>query len=301
MSIRSTFVSGDISVLQETFDLAYSKYDSLYVSMGGKYNQSAVSFYNPSYLASNQYHSNSSYQMIPEFLRHPSSRVLVVVVDDYNNDEIRQTNVSIVENLCSQHTHIDVVLYHKKLHLDDVPALATTFVQFAQTRNISPAKCMFCNFIRFRGCTSVDIAQFETEVPRIFQKTLDKLANGEYSDCLYQWFGYQYYVYHLVYSYKRYDTKRHLSVLRLLSECCGKTQLTHLNVDILFDFPHSHYPHNKEVLQGIIDTTVDLMSPATDETALCSPLRQFCSDDALFGAHYTFSPDNRALAAAIDL
>ena len=120
------FLSGDISVLQERLDLACSKYDSLYVSIGGKYNQPAVSFHNPSYLASNQYPTNSSFQMVPEFLRSwptsASSRVLVIVVDVFDTEEIRQANTSIVSKLSSQFPHIDVVLYHKKLHLDDVPS-----------------------------------------------------------------------------------------------------------------------------------------------------------------------------------
>ena len=304
MCSLDSFLSGDISVLQNTLDLACSKYDSLYVSIGGKYNQPAVSFHNPSYLASNQYPSNSSFQMVPEFLRSrpmsASSRVLVIVVDVFDMEEIRQANTTIVGKLCAQFPHIDVVLYHKKLHLDDVPTLATTLVQFAQTRHIPPTKVRFCNFIRFRGCPCIDAAQFETELPRVFQKALDA-DGGTYADCLYQWFGYQFYVYHLVYSYKKYDYKRHLSVLRLLTECCSSSPLVSGNVDHLFEVDHAHYPQNKRVLLGLLDTAVDLMSPATDETALCSPLRQFCSDDALFGAHYTFSPANRALAAAIDL
>jgi hypothetical protein len=299
MSNPPTFVSGDISVLQETIDLACSKYDALYVSIGGKHNQPAVSFHNPSYLASNQYRTNSSFQMIPAFLRNPDavSRTMVVVVDEFDTEETRQTNLSIVGKLCAQFPHIDVVLYHKKLHLDDVSALANTFVRFAHARAIPPTQVLFCNFIRFRGCLSVDVAQFETEVPRRFQKTLD--ADGTYAECLYQWFGYQFYVYHLVYSYKHYDTKRHLSVLRLLTECCSAIPLVSGNVDHLFDVEHAHYPQNKRVLLGLIDTVVDLTSDAICPEHICSPLRRFCSESG--GAHYTFSPANRALAAAIDL
>ena len=280
MSTRHLFVSGDISVLEETLDLACSEYKYLYVSLGGKYNQPLVSFHNPAYLSSNQYQTNASFQMIPAFLRQrPSdSRVLVVVVDEYETDQIREANQHIVDQLCSQFLHIDVVLYHKKLHLDDVPRIANVFVRFAQSRAIAPSQCMFCNFIRFRGCLCIDVAQLEAEIPRIFQKTLDSetITGGAYAGCLYQWFGYQFYVYHLVYSYKHYDMKRHLSVLRLLTECSNSIPLGSSNAGQLFMADHAKLPPNKRVLLGLMDTAVDLLSPANNVHRICSSLLEFC-------------------------
>jgi len=278
-------LSGDVSVVSEHLENSLTcsgVYDTLYVSLGGKYNQPFVRFSNPSYLASKQYPTNTSFQMIPAFLRycHPGTlaeerpRTLVIIVDDFETKESRDTNTAIVRNTLEQCPHIDIILYNKTLHLDGIRPLATMLIRVANTHAISPNRCMFCNFIRFRGCTSIDLSQLEAELPRIFQKELDANSGGnDYSECLYQWFGYQFYVYNLVFSYKKYNMKRHLTILRLLSEFYDSTQLSASNVANLFEVEDTFLPQTKQLLRDFAKTTVDLLSRENPtRSMICSRL-----------------------------
>ena len=267
-------LSGDVSAVSTHLENSLTcsgVYHTLYVSLGGKYNQSHVRFSNPSYLSSKQYHTNTSFQMIPAFLRYSNPgtlaeagethRTLVIIIDDFETKESRDTNTAIVRNILSECPHIDVILYNKTLHLADIRPLASTLIRVANTHAISPERCMFCNFIRFRGCTSIDLSQLEAELPRMFQKELDANLDGnDYSECLYQWFGYQFYVYNLIFSYKKYDMKRHLVILRILTEYYDSTQLSANNVSNLFEIDTPLRPQTKQLLCHFAKTTVDLLS-----------------------------------------
>lgn len=283
-------LSGDVSVVSTHLENSLTcsgVYDTLYVSLGGKYNQPFVRFSNPSYLSSKQYHTNTSFQMIPAFVRYrkpgtlaeagEKRRTLVIIVDDFESKESRDTNTAIVRNTLEQCPHIDVILYNKTLHLGDIRPLASTLIRVANTHAISPERCMFCNFIRFRGCTSIDLSQLEAEIPRMFQKELYEKRNGnDYSECLYQWFGYQFYVYNLVFSYKKYDMKSHLSILHLLAECFDSTQLVSQNAATLFEVDHPLLLRNKTALRNFMKNTVDLLSSTPHSPSVYSHLYDFC-------------------------
>ena len=56
-------------------------YDRVYVSIGGKFNQSEQRFHYPDAVKDNVYSSNAGYQMVPAFLRNSEEATLAIVVD----------------------------------------------------------------------------------------------------------------------------------------------------------------------------------------------------------------------------
>ena len=98
-----------------------------------------------------------------------------------------------------------------------------------------------------------------------------------YSGILYQWFGYQYYTYNIVFSYKEYNAYmlKHLTVMNILHECCDMTTLVSGNVSNLFMFEKSREPKSVELLLTFLQHSVDITSYSKQPTAICSRMNEF--------------------------
>jgi hypothetical protein len=281
---RVVWHTGNIKSLLESYT---GSYDSAYISLGGKYNEPTVSFRSPAYLAGHDFPSNTQYQMFPMFIRFPKkrdTRCLVIIVDNFQNDEIREINQKLIERATSQFAHLDVVLYDTTLHIRDIRPFTQSVVDWAFARGITPEKCIFANYIRFRGCSSIETAQFEVDIPRTIQNVLNE--SKVYAGCLYQWFGFQYYTYNLLYSYGKYDMSRHLKVIMLFHECAEATQVVSGNASHLFMFDLAREKHNKSVLTEFLKHTLDITSYAKHGDVLSSKMIDFCNYKML-GLDYT--------------
>jgi hypothetical protein len=290
---RVVWHTGNIKSILESYTGAY---DSAYISLGGKYNEPTVKFQNPAYLAGHDFPSNTQYQMFPMFVRFPKKRgkrgldvrssdmrysdmrCLVIIVDNFQNDEIREINQKLIERATSQFAHLDVVLYDTTLHIRDVRPFTQSVVEWAFARGITPEKCIFANYIRFRGCPCIETAQFEVDIPRAIQNVLNE--SKIYTGCLYQWFGYQYYTYNIVFSYKEYNAYmlKHLSVINLLEECCDMTTLVSGNVSNMFMFEKSRQPKSLELLVAFLEHSVDITSYPKQPSAIYSRMNEFIPD-----------------------
>jgi hypothetical protein len=311
---RVVWHTGNIKSLLESYT---GSYDSAYISLGGKYNEPTVEFRNPAYLVGHDFPSNTQYQMFPMFVRFPKKRVkysgdkvegirgnsrecrnasafgtssefdtrcLVIIVDNFDNEETREINQKLIERATSQFAHLDVVLYDTTLHIRDIRPFTQSVVDWAFARGITPEKCIFANYIRFRGCSSIETAQFEVDIPRTIQNVLNE--SKVYAGCLYQWFGFQYYTYNLLYSYGKYDMSRHLKVIMLFHECAEATQVVSGNASHLFMFDLAREKHNKSVLTEFLKHTLDITSYAKHGGVLSSKMIDFCNYKML-GLDYT--------------
>ena len=274
---RITWCNGSIDEFKKTLDTLPQTYVSSYVSLGGKFNVPTVTFSNPAYLANHEFPSNTQYQMFPIFVRFPKKkgRSLVIIVDSFDNEEVRGMNIKLIERAISQFPNIDVVLYDTKLHLTNIRPFTETIVDWLAFNDISPNKFLFANYIRFRGCSSVDTAQLEVIIPQTIQCVFNE--SKLYSECLYQWFGYQYYTYNLLYSYKKYDMSRHLKVLLLLNECAEATQVVSGNASNLFMFDIARKKTNKNALVEFLKHTIDITSYSKNTDILYSKMIDFCN------------------------
>jgi len=267
------------------------QYDSVYVSIGGKINEDAVRFSKPSVLSAYDFASNAQYQMVPAFIRFPRSRsssTLVVVVDDFSDPELRLVNQSVVDHLQQKHTHIHIVLYDTKLVVETLDDFAKSLVQWIVDQHLPSEKCMIANYLRFRSSLSVLDTQLEFKIPRVIDTALNAYtvhSNGAktvapYSGILYQWFGYQYYTYNILFAYKEYNAYmlKHLTVMNLLNECCDMTTLVSGNVSNMFMFEKSREPKSKELLLQFLEHSVDITSYSKEASAICSRMNAFVPD-----------------------
>jgi hypothetical protein len=284
------------------------QYDSLYISIGGKINEHSVRFSKPAILTDYDFQSNAQYQMVPAFVRYPrsrSSQTLVVIIDDFSDPDLRLVNETVIDQIHDKHKHIQIVFYDTKLVIDTIDDFAKSLVQWIVEQNLAPEKCMIANYLRFRGTHSVLDSQFEFKVPRVIQNALNaytilpnsptetsnpekphhKLMNpipkpkqvAPYSGILYQWFGYQYYTYNIVFSYKEYNAYmlKHLTVMNLLHECCDMTTLVSGNVSNMFLFEKSREPKSIELLLTFLQHSVDITSYSKQPTTICSRMNEF--------------------------
>jgi hypothetical protein len=283
------------------------QYDSLYVSIGGKINEDSVRFSKPSVLSAYDFVSNAQYQMVPAFVRYPrdrSTKTLVVIIDDFSDPDLRLVNQSVVNQLQQKHTHIHVVLYDTKLAVETIDDFAKSLVLWVVAQNLPAEKCMIANYLRFRGTLSVIDSQLEFKIPRVIQNALNaytlptnepelldatkpqhKFLNplvkakpvAPYSGILYQWFGYQYYTYNILFSYKEYNAYmlKHLTVMNILNECCDTTMLVSGNVSNMFMFDKSREPKSMELLLQFLEHSVDIMSYSKEASTLFSRMNAF--------------------------
>jgi hypothetical protein len=295
---------------ENPFAVPTSTYDFVYVSIGGKINEREVQFNKPNVLSEYRFPSNATFQMVPSFIRYPNTKnttALVVVIDDFSDPELQNTNQTFIQNIQKKFPHITAVLHNINLTAETIDAFAKSLVQWIISLNISPQKCMIANYIRFRGGISVLNSQIEFKLPRVIQQCLDaykvlaqddtnatdKDGSGKpiplfgsvvkpkqvapYSSVLYQWFGYQYFTYNIVFSYKEYNTHmlQHLTVINLLTEFCDMTQLVSGNVSNMFMYEKAREPRALELLLKFLSHSVDITSYSTRSGVICSRLCDF--------------------------
>jgi len=273
--------NGNVFDFKDTLNSLTGIYEYVYVSLGGKFNEPTVAFSNPAYLAKHDFPSNSQYQMFPMFVRFPKKRGkhIVIIVDSFADTENREFNQKLVERATAQFPHIDVLLYDTTLHIKNVRPFTEYIVDWLNVQGISPDKCIIANYIRFRGCTSLDYAQLEIAIPQTVQCVLNE--SKTYTGCLYQWFGCQYYTYNLLYSYLKYDMSRHLKVILLFHECAEATQVVSGNVSNLFMFEIAREKANKSVLIEFMKHTLDITSYSKTSDTIYSKMVEFCSREIL--------------------
>jgi len=187
-------------------------YTFLYVSLGSKHNDPRQHFHWPT---TQILETNADYQMVPQFLRFPgpdtldnpgildSPRVLNIVVDQFSQETMDQ-NRKILEGLDTD-IPMDMLLVDYTFTKNSLGPLMDALLVFAEEHSISPQNCMFCNYIRFSHPNQQEVA-LEEFVHEFVQSRVDYLFDGKYSDCFYQWYGPQIYLYHCLYPCKRYDT-----------------------------------------------------------------------------------------------
>lgn len=211
------------------------------------------------------------------FTRFLPERCLVLIVDCFADDEVREINQTMIERATRQFPHLDVVVYDTTLHIRDIPPLIQMMVDWMLTRHLAPEKCLIANYLRFRGCSAIDTSQFEVDVPRKIYAVLSETRT--YVGCFYQWFGYQYYTYHLLYSYSKYDMSRHLKIIMLFHECADSMQVVSSNASRLFEVVKysggEHINSNQKVLMDFMRHTLDITSYGKTPDALSSNMSEY--------------------------
>ena len=192
------------------------QYDFLYVSFGSKHNDFRQHFHWPT---TQILRTNSDFQMIPQFLRYLNTttstrtseipdkqnvkHILNIVIDTFSKEEMDLNH----RILASQETDcpMDILLVDYSFTKTSLTPMIIFLLSIAEQYSICTTHCMFCNYIRFSHPNQQEVI-LEGFIQETIQKQTEHAYNGKYAECFYQWYGPQFYLYHCLYSYKRYDT-----------------------------------------------------------------------------------------------
>jgi len=203
-------VSGNIISLKAIIDETIhnrGKIDTVYVSIGGKCNDSHVLFNRPDSVKGKSFPTNSHYQLLPRFIEFDSTtkNILIIAFDDFSNEETRIYNRKSVEKRLTE--NMTLILFDKITDKPFLESFMELFLFICSENKIDKTNAYICNFIKHLNEPNVLDYKSEEMVPQLIQRFLD---NTDYSECFYQWFGYRYFTYNFVYRYKRhllYDLK----------------------------------------------------------------------------------------------
>jgi len=175
-----------------------NSYQNVYVSMGGKFNETTVQ------INDIRVYSNAAYQMFPQYLRRVSEKSLIILIDQFHKEENREENRKIYEQFIKKYKLedvIDVLMVDHQTTPKKVKSITRSILEFVKDRNIIPDKYVFCNYIKFISPNACEEILDEKLPDRIHS------AHKEYStyeNRFYQWYGYNYHTYNLVFCYSRY-------------------------------------------------------------------------------------------------
>jgi hypothetical protein len=211
-------------------------YKYVYTSFGSKINDD---FVNTSFPVNNTFYNNSLYQMVPQFLRLLSIEIpiLIIIIDDFHDDELRNKNIKNIEKLSEQYQNIDIIIINGLITPQQVKPIIHSILDHMVKYDILPTQCVFSNFIRFRQPNNYEII-YESEIPKSIQITLDEFSSGKYDKCFYQWYGYAYYTYNYMYCYKTYNISYMLhsnTIHKLLHNTLKNNKLCEFNSFIMND------------------------------------------------------------------
>lgn len=169
----------------------------LYVSIGGKLKDKYLYFDQPIGISHTRYNTNSMEQMVPSFLRDQTIRTFVVIVDNFNSKPGYDLNISLLRKITNP--NITILLVHHYFTESSLKLFVRYLADLARANSISPKRFMVCNYVKYNGDSTLTEYKDEQMIPDVIQDTLD---DTEYSECFYDWFGYNFYVYDFVYKYK---------------------------------------------------------------------------------------------------
>ena len=229
------------------------QYDMIYVSIGGKMNESDILFSYP-HSINKKFPVNSDCQIIPNFIRNRKLSTLVVLIDSFKptknsngtkshlnpsgsltgedlkwdilnphrfKDELMYKNYQLIQQILQQQEtpNMDVLIYDKMCSISDLTEIIEKIVEVCITLNIDETKVMICNYIKFAHPTPSEY-EFEKQLPNHIYSVLTKTQNIKYVTCFYQWFGQHIFLYNIVYNYHKYNSYMYMNYdcLNLLFE-----------------------------------------------------------------------------------
>ena len=181
--------------------------DTIYVSIGGKFNEQFVLFPRPAKITDKKFRANSDYQMLPAFIQYNTDEkkhILVIAIDDFSDPDVLSINRRILET--NENANISIILFDKicdKLFLEN---FVEYFISLCEKNDIDPSNAFICNYVKHANCPNSIEARAEEMIPETIQNALinDTGSDKKFSGCFYQWFGYRFYTYNFIYRYKRH-------------------------------------------------------------------------------------------------
>jgi hypothetical protein len=170
----------------------------VYVSMGGKFNETTVQ------INDIRVYSNAAYQMVPQYLRQISEKSLIILIDRFYNEVNRKENHKILEALLTKYKvedFVDILMVNHETTTKKVKSITRSILEFVKDRNIAADKYVFCNYIKFISPNALEEI-LDDKLPSRINSVHKEYST--YENRFYQWYGYNYQTYNLVFCYNRY-------------------------------------------------------------------------------------------------
>jgi len=256
------------------------QYDMVYLSFGGKINESHISFNYPLHMSGIKYVTNSSYQLIPQFIRDRDTehKIIVIAVDDFREESQFVQNRNVINNIISRDgNHIDVILFDHICSIEEISQIVDYMADQMVTRKMNETKCMICNYIKYSH-PNLHEGDFEDKVPETIQQTLNKMKYHRYSACFYNWFGYSVYTYNIVYNYKKYMLYSYYSnIFSVLEKKLNGIHLSCMNMASVYSVingPNIH-PNQKRHFDDFLKNSFDITTFCTSFESMAEPIATY--------------------------
>jgi hypothetical protein len=206
--------AGDIIVVANGIrNAAINPINKIYVSIGGKYNARAVQIGSEGTIIP----TNSLFQMFPHFLqtREPDQddQCLIIAIDDFRNVQNLADNIALLQERNAPNTYI--ILCNMLCTKPFMTSFMEELLEFVRHTNVSNKNFMICNYIKFLNTPNDIERRSATSIPEAIQRVLDLEPNALYSDCFYDWFGYNPAKYNYVCCYKHKNQINYASLHKL--------------------------------------------------------------------------------------
>jgi len=203
-----------------------SEFKCIYISLGSKYNERRIEYSIPNQQSVTKM-SNATWQMIPGFTRY--KKTLSICIDRFENEDIKEENKRMILPLLEDNIHFIVCDIDGTIQLFE--SIITLIIERVCIFSISPENIIIVNYLRFISPNHTENYLEEKLSPSI-QKLLSKT---DYSNCFYEWFGYQPNLYNIIYRYNNRIIYNILSsVCKILQKKIRNDELSAININVLF-------------------------------------------------------------------
>lgn len=179
-------------------ELGSNPYQNVYVSLGGKFNEKMFQ------TNDTRMYSNAMFQMFPQYLRQTTDRSLIILIDRFYKEDNREENRKLLQQLIIKHKLegiVDVLMVDHETTTKKVKSITRSILEFVKDRSIMPEKYVFCNYIKFISPNACE-EMLDEKLPNRINSVHKEYST--YENRFYQWYGYNYQTYNLVFCYNRY-------------------------------------------------------------------------------------------------
>lgn len=199
----------------EHIDIFMKDKQYVYCSLGSKQNEIISRFRYPK--EDLQLNSNACYQIMPQFVRDNRMKKLIIMIDNFTNEENYLENEILIEKL-HENYKMDFILFNYKLSCTNIDSFLDPILNCLEKYNIQNQHFMLANYICYRNTNSTN-SDMEDKFRNLLQSYLNNHLKGYYIECYHQWYGYIYLTYNYIYNYKNYNVFMAMHIHHLLSAC----------------------------------------------------------------------------------
>ena len=245
--------------------------NKVYVSIGGKYNAQYVQLNRKT-----QTETNSVFQMLPGFIQYKETYdddpCIVIVIDDFQNKTNIAENIGVLNTHQTQGAHI--ILCKQYCTETFITSFMESLLEFLKQSNIYKENFMICNYVKFLNEPNDFEKMSATVIPETIQHILNLEPNILYSECFYDWFGYNIHLYNYIYCYKLY--RHNFMILQRLEQIITQIALNPATKISFRDYNETNY----------LDKIYDITGTGIDKYRLSMSLR----DHFIANNHLEYRP-----------